>query len=172
MRRREPLAGGREASDVTDASGSFSLGNAPTGEVTVVFRDGDCEASFPLGGVISNSTITLSDVSFLCADDPGSATPTSISETFRGVARDNPGDEATLCVRVGSDDRNRTVPLDGAAIEDENGQPITAAALEENDLLEVTGDRSTTGSSFSFATDTVRIVDRDVEDVCDDDPFT
>ena len=51
--------GGREVSDLTDSSGGFVVSDAPTGEVSVLFRRGSCEGSLPIGGVVSTSTLTL-----------------------------------------------------------------------------------------------------------------
>ncbi|MGH7823106.1 MAG: hypothetical protein ACREQ9_25380 [Candidatus Binatia bacterium] len=166
-------SGGRETSGITASSGDFFLSSAPTGDVTILFRRGGCEASVPIGSVASNSTITLSDVSFVCTGNSGNASIDEISEIFAGVARDDvDAGSVRVCVRVGSDDRTRTVSTQGAIVQDESGDTTTDAAIREDDLLEIEGNRSDAGNSFTLDTERIRILDRDVRDVCDDDPFT
>jgi hypothetical protein len=122
---------------------------------------------------VSRGTITLTDVSFVCTDGDGNASPGEISEIFQGVGRDDPENgEMRVCTRVGSDERSRTVPTTGALVQDPDGATTTEAALRENDLLEIEGSRSGAGNTFSFDTNRIRILDRDVRDVCDDDPLT
>src|SRR2546425_1521747 len=83
--------GGREVSDLTDSSGGFVVSDAPTGEVTVLFRRGSCEGSLPIGGVVSTSTLTLVGVSFLCSpgSDVAAVSLTELGERFNGVTREN-----------------------------------------------------------------------------------
>lgn len=163
---------GDDPTNITDSTGSFLLSTAPTGDVNVSFNRGNCNASFVLGAVVSSSSITLSDVAVDCIA-PATATPASISETFQGVIRNNPGANVQLCVRVGSDDRNReSIAISGATqIRDQNNNTIVLGDLEDNDLVELTGSRTATGTVFTYNATSIRIVDRDIEDVCDDVPL-
>jgi hypothetical protein len=162
--------GGREVSDLTDSSGGFVVSDAPTGEVSVLFRRGSCEGSLPIGGVVSTSTLTLVGVSFLCS--PGSDVATvslaDLGERFNGVTRDNPSDQSQvrLCTRVGNDDVLRTISVEGADIFDTGGSATTFADLEEHDLLQIDGFRSGTGSSFAFDTQRVQVKEHNVTDEC------
>ena len=163
--------GGREVSDLTGTSGDFVVTNAPTGDVDVIFRRGGCEATLPLGNVISNSTITLQDADFSCPSGSGTGTIDAaggIFETMQGVIRndDDPETEVTLCVRQGNDDRDRDVDFSEANLEDEDGRSTSFAAFRTNDLVEVSGERSGSGDGFDFITDLIRLRDRDVRDDC------
>ena len=161
----------RERTDITDANGQFVLFDAPTGETTVIFRRGGCQASFPISAVVSGSTITLTNVNFQCNE----ATPDNIHETFRAVLRDEPsgtGDDLDLCVRVGDDQRLRSAFGGGAVYRGANGETRSFDDLEDDDLLEIDGDRSGFGAPDSFFVEQVRILERNVNDPCDDDPLT
>lgn len=156
--------GGREVSDLTDASGAFVVGNAPTGDVVVLFRRGSCEAEVPLGGVLSNSTITLAGATFDC----GTATVGAVGESFSGVLREDPDDPADvrLCVRRGDDDVERRVDMEGAAITGDSGNSIRFSALDFHDLVEISGSRSGAGETFTFDTASVHVARHEVRDDC------
>jgi hypothetical protein len=161
---------GREVSDLTDSSGGFVIADAPTGDVAVIFRRGACEASLPLGNVLSNSTIVLEDTDFGCpaGSNAGTADAGGIFESFVGVIRNenDPESAVTLCVRQGSDDRDRDVDLSDARLEDENGRSTSFASFRDNDLVQVSGERIGAGDAFEFFADVVSLEDRDVTDQC------
>jgi hypothetical protein len=160
---------GREVSDLTDSAGGFVLTNAPTGDVIVLFRRGSCEGSLPIGAVISNSTLNLIDVDFLCdGSSVGDVTFADLSERFNGVTRDDPDIESNvrLCTRVGDDDVLRDISAVGADLRNSSGGSIGFGDIEENDLLQIDGFRSDGGSSFTFDTQRIEIVERDVRDEC------
>lgn len=166
--------GGRQVEDLTDSGGTFQLIDAPTGEILVVFRRSGCEGSLPLGAVPSNSTIDLTNVSVVCPPaDPFNANVAvqTISESFRAVAHEDGADGAIdlrLCVRVGDDNRVRTiqVPLD-ADVRDEGNRPIGRGAIREGDLLQLDGDRSGPGGTFLFDASRVTIIGTDEVNECD-----
>lgn len=161
---------GREVSDLTNDSGGFTVADAPTGDVEVIMRRGSCEASLPLGRVISSSFITLFDTDFSCPDgsNSGAISVAGIAERFVGVTREDPDDRADvrLCVREGDNDQLRSVDVRGAVFDDEDGRPIDFGDLDLHDLVEIDGDRSGPGRGFDFATISVRIADHDVRDDC------
>jgi hypothetical protein len=162
--------GGREVSDLTDASGSFVVSDAPTGDVVVLFRRGSCEASLPVGGVLSSSTITLSGVSFLCASGSATATVNAVGESFAGVLRGDPAPseraDVNLCVRRGDNDVERHVNMDSAAFQGDSGNAIEFGALDGLDLVQVDGGRSGAGETFTFTASNVRVTRHDVKDDC------
>ena len=161
---------GREVSDLTGAGGDFIITDAPTGDIDIVLRRGGCEGTLPLGNVISNSSITLEDVDFNCPSGTGTGLvdPSGIFETLQGVIRneDDPESEVTLCVRQGDDDRDRDIDFTSASLEDEGGDSTSFSSFRDNDLVEVSGERSGSGDSFDFNADLVRLRDRDVRDDC------
>jgi hypothetical protein len=165
---------GREVSDTTGPSGDFTVPDAPTGEVDLVFDRDGCQGALPLGSVVSHSTITLADVAFSCASGSGAASLSvgSIAESFDGVVRDDAPADAKLCVRVGNDQRTRRIAFGNASVLDRSGRPTTTADVDDNDLLDVQGRRSGAGNTFSFDATRVQIVDENVQDACDDDPLT
>ena len=165
---------GGETSDITDSAGGFILSGAPTGEISLTFRRGSCEAALAFGGVISSSTLTISNVSFNCPSGTATVSAGGVSEKFLGVVRGEPSSpdaDMKVCTRVGSDDRSRHITPDGASVQDQGGQPTTFSDIQKRDLLEVQGDRSGPGNSFDFHVQNIRIQQRDTQDVCNDDPF-
>jgi len=162
---------GREVSDLTDSSGRFTITDAPTGEVTMVFRRGSCEGSLPIGGVISTSTLTLVSASFVCSSgsDVGTVTVADLGESFVGVTREQPSDrsQVRLCTRVGNDDVTRSVSAPvSATIVDSGGGPATFSDIQKHDQLQIDGFRSAPGDSFGFDTQRIQIQQRDVTDQC------
>jgi len=160
---------GREVSDLTATTGNFVVIDAPTGDTTVLFRRGGCEASMPLGDVISNSSVILADTSFVCTGSSGTVSPGDVSEQFEGVIRDTPDDPADvdLCVRHGDNDDNRSISVFGADIEDQAGFTSSFADLERHDLVQVTGLRADPENDSPFDTIAVQIVRRNVTDDCE-----
>jgi hypothetical protein len=163
----------RERTDVTDSAGTFQLLDAPTGEILVAFRRGTCEGSFPLGAVPSNATINLTNLRFTCSSDPfaSEVAAQTIAESFRAVAHANGSDvgvDLRLCVRVGDDNRVRTIQVpDTAEVRDEGGRAIGRGALRERDFLQIDGERSTTGGVFTFRANRVAIVATNARNDCD-----
>ena len=161
---------GREVSDLTGSNGEFVVVDAPTGDITVIFRRGACEASLPLGNVISTSSIILDDTDFSCpsGSDVGTVDPTTILESFQSVLRneDDPEDSVTQCVRLGDSSTDRDVDFTTARLEDEDGDVTSYAAFQTNDLVQITGERIGSGDGFGFIADLVEIIDRDARDVC------
>ena len=162
--------GGRELSDLTDNSGNFRIDDAPTGEVTVLFRRGSCQGALPIGGVVSSATMTLSGVSFVCTpgSDVGTVTFGSLEEHFLGVTRDNPSDATNvrLCTRVGNDDVLRTVDLSHASVFDTNGNAATFGDIAEHDRLLIDGFRNAPGDTFTYDAHRVDIQEHNVTDEC------
>jgi hypothetical protein len=162
-------SGNKEVSDVTDSSGNFALTKGPTGNSTLIFRRGGCDAQIALADVISQSTLVLADIDYVCTTNPGTADPASISETFLGVLRDNPespDNPTRICVRVGDNDITRNVVIDGATIQNKAGQPAIFADLAHFDTVEVRGLRSTSGATSNFVVQNVRILDNNSRDKC------
>jgi len=161
--------GGRELSDLTDSNGNFSIADAPTGEITIIFRRGSCEGSLPVGGVISSSTLTLVDASFICSpgSDVGDVSLTDLDERFLGVMRDDPSDPNSirLCTRVGNDDVERFVAASND-IEDSNGNQTSFSSLDRHDRLQIDGFRSDAGDNFTFDTQRIQVQQHDVTDDC------
>jgi hypothetical protein len=161
--------GGREVSDLTDSAGGFVVSNAPTGDIQLVLRRGSCEGSIPFGGLVSNSTLTLSDMHFGCpaGSDAGSLSVTGVSETFVGVVRDaNHANDVELCVREGDNDVTRHTDMSGAAFEDPSGAQTSFDDVHQHDQVVVSGDRSGAGNSFTFAASNVQVQRHDVRDDC------
>ena len=161
--------GGREVSELTDSAGGFVVSNAPTGDIQLVLRRGSCEGSIPLGGVISSSTLTLSDVHFACAagSDAGKVSVAGVSETSVGVVRDakHAGD-VQLCVREGDEDVSRTNDMRGATFEDPSGALTSFDDVHQRDQVVVSGERSGAGNSFTFGASNVQVQRHDVRDEC------
>lgn len=163
------VRGDREATGTTDALGQFLVTNAPTGDIQVLFRRGGCEAGFPLDAVTSQADFILEDVVTSCA----AAVPDRIFETTQAVLRNDPGSALEIletCVRVGDDDQRRDVSATGASIFD-GPEPASFPELEDNDRIEVQGERASVGPAGTLDASRVTILDRDVNDPCDDDPF-
>lgn len=164
---------GREVSDLTDSSGNFTMSNAATGDVTMVFRRGSCEGSAPLNAVISNASLTIAHVTFSCpvGSDAGNVGLANISESFAGVMRDDPDNpnDVRLCVRAGNEDANRHISTQGATVRGQEGNPTSFGSLARLDLLQVTGVRDD-GAPFLLDTQDVQIIKRGVRDDCSN-PF-
>jgi len=162
--------GGRELSDLTDSAGGFQIVDAPTGEVTIIFRRGSCEGSLPIGGVISSSTLTLSGVGFVCnpGSNVGNVTFGSLAERFTGVVRDDPPaqNNLRLCTRVGSDDVLRSISALSASVTDSAGNPTTFSAVTQHDQLLINGFRSGADDNFTYNTQSLTIQERNVTDEC------
>lgn len=163
------VSGDGEATGITDGAGDFRISGAPTGNVFVAFRRGACEAGFPLDAVASRSTIRLSDVDFDC----DTAVAGTILESFQAVLRDQPGspDDLDTCIRAGHDDRRRNVDGSAAQYEFADGSPADFFDLDADDRLGIDGERTTTGAPGTLFASRIRILERDVNDPCDDDPF-
>ncbi len=160
--------GGREVSDLTDDSGNFNVVDAPTGDVLVLFRRSSCEAELPLSGVLSNSTIALGNVSFVCVSSAGTATASSIQEQFSAVIRNDPDtqDDVRTCVRRGGNDTDRHIDMDGATFFGDSGNQVDFGDLQIHDELDVAGTRSAPGETFTFTTSTVHVHRHNVKDDC------
>jgi hypothetical protein len=83
----------------------------------------------------------------------------------------NPATPLNTCVRVGDDEQRRDVAAGGATIFDPAGNPTSFDSFDGDDFLEATGTRSGIGAAGTLNASTVRILQRDVNDPCDDDPF-
>lgn len=163
------VRGDRESNGTTDSLGQFLVTNAPTGNISVLLRRGACEAQIPLDAVTSNASLVLQNIAFNCT----TATVGRVLETTEAVLRNDPGsalETLETCVRVGDDDQRRDVDADGAAIFD-GSSPTDFADLEDNDRIEVAGERAGVGAAGPLLASSVTILDRDVNDPCDDDPL-
>jgi hypothetical protein len=163
------VRGDRESTGTTDSLGQFLISNTPTGDIRVIFRRGGCEAGFALDAVTSRSTLILEDVATTC----DAATVSRITETTEAVLRNDPGsalETLDTCVRVGDDDQRRNVRATGASIFDRS-TPATFGDLEDNDRIEVQGLRAGVGPAGTLDASRITILERDVNDPCDDDPF-
>ena len=156
----------REVTTTTNGSGGFTLGDAPTGDVTVTFTRGACTGSFVLGQVVSRSGLILQNVTVSC----GAAVPGAIVENFRSVIRTDPPGVLTpldTCVRVGEDNQRRDVDASGAAVTDEAGAAASFDAFADENLLDVTGTRAGVGAAGITDATAITIVEGDVLDPCD-----
>jgi hypothetical protein len=163
------VSGDGVSTGITDAAGDFRISATPTGNVFVAFRRGACEAGFPLDAVPSRSTIRLTDVDFDC----DTAIPGTILESFQAVLRDRPGspDDLDTCIRAGRDDRRRNVDGSAAGYELADGRPANFFDLDDDDRLGIDGERTRTGAPGTLLASRIRILERNVNDPCDDDPF-
>jgi len=163
--------GGTESTSVTDANGQFRINRAPTGDVLAIFRRGNCEASLGLNFVPSRSSIVLSNVVFDC----DSVSVAQIQESFEGVLREDPGvpgNNIGVCVRTGASDRTRGVNGDDADVDFANGNQGNYENLEGDDRVAIEGERNPSGDAADFDASRIVILERDVQDPCDDDPLT
>ena len=149
--------GGSSATD-TDSGGDFTVGNAPSGDVTVTFSRGNCQASVPLDDVTDGSTLDLKDVDFAC----GSAQVRELDETFQAVLENKPSSpngNLNVCAFGGGGNHIRAVKTkNGTQFEDPSGGPATFQDLVEGDLIEVTGVRAGIGANSAVDASTVRII--------------
>lgn len=163
------VRGDRESTGTTDSLGQFLVSNAPTGDIQVILRRGGCEAGFDLDAVTSQATLILEGIEATC----DTATVSRITETTEAVLRNDPGsslETLDTCVRVGDDDQRRNVRATGASIF-EGSSPSSFTELEDNDRLEVQGRRAGPGAAGTLDATRITILERDVNDPCDDDPF-
>jgi len=145
------------ASDTTDAAGNFTLGGAPTGNVTVIFSRGRCEGEVVLPDVTQKGIIALENVTFDCSG----ANPSKVSETFQGVIRNvpsSPNGNLNVCVASGGGQRTRVVKVKDAGFRNEAGGVASFGDLAEGQLIEASGEREGLGSSSALDADIVRIL--------------
>jgi hypothetical protein len=148
---------GARASDKTDAAGNFTLGGAPTGDVTVIFSRGRCEGEVVLPDVTQNGLIALDDVAFDC----GGARPSKVSETFQGVIRNVPSSangNLNVCVASGGGSRTRVVKIKSAVFRNEAGGVASFDDLADGQQIEASGEREGLGSSSALDANLVRIL--------------
>jgi hypothetical protein len=151
----------------TNASGAFSLPESGTGDVIVSFSRGvGCESSFVLGNVISNSSLTLANVTVTC----GAATVGTISEVLTGVIHEDPPGVLTpidTCVRVGDDNQFRDIDASSATVLDVDGSATTFEQFADENLIEATGTRPAPGAAGVLDASEIRILEGDVNDPCE-----
>lgn len=144
---------GRRASAVTDDGGNFSVGGAPTGDVSVVFSRGNCRASVPVSDVSNGSTLDLRDVTVSC----NSARVRQLAETFQGVLLNKPASpngNLNVCASGGGGNHVRAVKTrSGATFENTSFED-----LQEGDLLEVSGEREGIGAFSALEASLVRVI--------------
>jgi len=136
--------GSSEGDDVTDPQGDFDIRNAPSGDVTVSFARGSCNASLSLPDVADDSTIDLGDVTVACND----ASPGKIAETFQGVILNKPGSpngNLNVCAFGGGGNHIRAVKTNDA---DFVGTSFDD--LKEGDLIVLTGERAGNGANSTM----------------------
>jgi hypothetical protein len=140
--------GSSDSNDVTDDQGNFDLPNAPSGDVTVSFQRGSCNASVSLPDVAEGSTLDLQDVTVACND----ASPGKVAETFQGVILNKPNSpngNLNVCAFAGGGNHHRAVNSSGST----NFVGTSFAALQVGDIIESTGARAGNGgNSTLFAT--------------------
>jgi hypothetical protein len=144
--------GSSESDGLTDDQGDFDVPGAPSGDVTVSFGRGNCEASLPIPDVVDGSTIELQDVSVDCDN----AQPDKFVETFQGVILNKPGSpngNLNVCAFGGGGNHIRAVKTTDA---DFVGTSFDD--LAEGDIIESTGTRAGNGANSTlFATSVQKV---------------
>ncbi len=149
----------------TGVNGTFSFGSAPNGNVTAAFSRDSCAGQVSLPDVTTTSVVTLENIVFDCAG----ARPARVSETFQGVARNKPASQSealSVCVSSGGSSRTRVVLIQGATIENDNGNEIPFSDLLAGDRILVTGARQALGTSSTVDAQVVRVLGGGSSDPC------
>ena len=136
--------GGSQATATTGADGHFDVGGAPSGDVTVSFTRGSCDATLSLPDVADGSTLVLQNTTLTCND----ASPGKISEAFQGVILNKPNSpngNLQVCAFGGGGNHIRAVKTDSAEF-----VGTSFAALQVGDLIEATGDRAGKGANSTL----------------------
>lgn len=144
--------GSSESDDVSQDDGDFDVPNAPSGDVTVTFARGNCEASLPIPDVADGSTIDLQDVSVDCDN----AHPDKIVETFRGVIENKPSSpngNLNVCAFGGGGNHIRAVKTDEAVFDGTSFDDLAVG-----DIIEATGQRAGNGANSTLFASSVRVV--------------
>jgi hypothetical protein len=144
--------GGSHATGVTQSNGDFEVGGAPSGDVTVSFARGSCDATLSLPDVADGSTIDLQNTSLTC----NSASPGKIAETFEGVILNKPNSpngNLNVCAFGGGGNHIRAVKTEGATF-----VGTSFEALQEGDLIEATGERAGNGANSTLFASSVQKV--------------
>ena len=151
-------AGGGNASAMTDSAGDFSVGGAPTGDVTVSFARGNCDASIPLSDVTDGSTLDMKGVAIAC----NTGNVSELDETFRGVLENKPASDngnLNVCAFGGGGNHIRAVKTkNGTLFENSAGGAATFADLQDGDLIEVSGVREGIGGNSAVNAATLKII--------------
>src|SRR5882724_3046378 len=144
--------GSSESDGLTDDGGDFDVPGAPSGDVTVSFGRGNCEASLPIPDVADGSTIDLQDVSVNCDN----AHPDKIVETFEGVILNKPNSpngNLNVCAFGGGGNHIRAVKTTDADF-----VGTSFADLAEGDIIQSTGTRAGNGANSTlFATSVQKV---------------
>ena len=136
--------GGRQAAATTGADGRFDVGDAPSGDVTVSFVRGSCDATVSLPDVADGSTLVLQDTTLNC----NNASPGKITEAFQGVLLNKPSSpngNLQVCAFGGGGNHIRAVKTNSAEF-----VGTSFAALQVGDLIEATGDRAGNGANSTL----------------------
>jgi len=144
--------GSSHAADVTGTDGHFDVGGAPSGDVTVSFTRGNCDATLSLPDVADGSTVVLQNTTLNC----NNALPGKISESFQGVILNKPNSpngNLNVCAFGGGGNHIRAVKTNSAEF---IGTPFDA--LQVGDLIEATGDRAGNGANSTLFASTVQKV--------------
>lgn len=144
-------AGGDESDGVTGDNGDFDV-SSPSGDVTVRFARGSCDASLSLPDVAEGSAIDLQNVTVNCND----ANPGKVAETFQGVILNKPGSpngNLNVCAFGGGGNHTRAVKTSGAEF-----VGTSFADLAVGDLIESTGERAGNGGNSTLFATSVRKV--------------
>lgn len=161
------VRGDGTASTTTDASGNFTVFDAPTGEIELVLRRGACEAAFPIDSVSSRGDLDFVDIVFDC----GGLDFVLVLESFEAILREDADsriDPLRACVRVGRNDRTREIDAATATIIDDDDDIGSIGNLDENDRVGIDGDRDGSGRAATFIASEVRVLETDARDPCDD----
>ncbi len=156
---------GDTVTTTTGVGGTFSLGSAPNGNVIAAFSRDSCAGQIALPDVTTTSTVTLENIVFDCAG----ARPARVSESFQGVARNKPSSQSeslSVCVSSGGSSRTRTVLIQGATFQNDNGNEIPFSDLLAGDRILVTGARQGLGTSSTVDAQVVRILGGGSSDPC------